>query len=100
METNSIFTNAIHDAFGGGAGFSSNIAVCGPMLFPLAQFKGKNLKMTASPADTMVSKTKNADALLARVAGTAASCEVTSVSGDHGDPSAFIPADVVSQIDQ
>lgn len=58
-------------------------------------FTGKRLRFTASSSDTVVSKTDNADAMSTLVAGEATEYAVVTHTGDHGDPSAFIPSDVV-----
>ncbi|APW37647.1 hypothetical protein RD110_10960 [Rhodoferax koreense] len=97
MQASSSFTSAINTAFGGAPGFAANVADCDPMQFSTSQYGGKNMRMTASASDTIVSKANNSDLLVTKVTGTAASVVLTTHTGTHGDPSAFIPADVVAQ---
>jgi hypothetical protein len=81
------------------AGFQAATTATDPMLFSLSVFAGKSFRMTASPSDTLVNKTNNSDAFVARVTATATSAVVVAATGNHGDPSHFIPSDIVNFLD-
>ncbi|MDB6021787.1 MAG: hypothetical protein JWQ04_1644 [Pedosphaera sp.] len=100
MFTNSSFTASITTAYTNSTGFSNCLATCDPMQITLANFAGKNVKMTSSYGDTVVDRTNNADKLLARLTGTAASVSITTTTGNHGDPGNFLPSAIVTWLDQ
>lgn len=92
------FQAGLNTAYGSSdqASFTAASVGCDPLQFPLGQFSGKKFRMTASPSDTLVTKADNSDALATRITGTAASVVVVSTTGNHGDPSNFIPSDVIT----
>lgn len=92
------YTATIDTAYGGSSAYTAALPTCNPMQRTTSLFASKNLRMSHSAADTVVSKTTNSDALLTKVTGVAASVVVTATSGDHGNPSSFIPADVVAHM--
>lgn len=96
--TAGLFTAGMRTAYGvsDDPGFAAASVGCDPMLFTLSQFNGKRFRMTASSGDTIVPKADHSDALAARITGNCDSVAVVSVSGDHGDASAFIPSDIIA----
>lgn len=89
-----LFVSSMNTAYSGD--FSSNKTGCDPLLFPIEQYSGKKFRGTGSPGDTLVSTAENLDALVTRITGTALSVSKLTTTGDHGDPSNFIPSDMIS----
>jgi hypothetical protein len=98
MWRHATFTNAVTGSYGitDAASFVTLTAGYDPAGFSSGAFAGKHLKIAASPADTSVDKTLNADALSNRVASASAYFAITNVAGAaHGASALIIPADIV-----
>lgn len=80
-------------AFGGQSSYDANKNDCNPLAFSNANFTGKKLRCSASYGDTLVSRTMNADLLVAKLPTLV---QVDAHTGNHGDPSAFLPSTIVA----
>lgn len=90
------FAAAIRTAHGiapDGSDYAAKTAGRDPMLFDPAALGTVPLRAWASPADTVVAKAANADALATRFATTNRAVPVVACLGDHGHPSHFRPQD-------
>jgi hypothetical protein len=94
MYSNSIFTAQIETAysFSGSANYAAATAGSDPITLATNGFGAKNIRMIASPADTIVSYTNNSMAFTNKVRWAV----LTNSVGDHGDASNFNPPDMIN----
>jgi pimeloyl-ACP methyl ester carboxylesterase len=83
----------------GGADYAAKTAGSDPMLLPTSRFAGLPMYVIASPADTVVAKSSNTDALVTRLTGVT-SISTTTASGEHNDASQYPAAKIVAFFDQ
>lgn len=79
-----------------GSDYAAKTAGHDPALMPGSAFRGLPVRFYASPGDTVVAKTLNADVLAAKIAPYAAEATVITTTGDHGDGSNYQPDDVLT----
>lgn len=97
------FAASIRSAYGiaaDGSDYAAKTAGNDPALLDPAMFRGVRMRLYASAADTVVSKTTNSDAFAAAVADYAPEASVVACSGEHGDASHFQPSDYVAFFDR
>ena len=81
-----------------GSDYDARTAGYDPALRPAADLQGVPLFVTASPQDTLVPQSAHTEALLRTLEGTG-QAQYVQASGDHADPSHFVPADLVAFLD-
>jgi hypothetical protein len=94
-----LFTGQIKTAYGvaaDGADYATKTAGWDPVLRPATDYAGLRMRFYASPSDTVVEKAYHTDPLVTLVTGQATECAVQACVGDHGDPSHFQAADLVT----
>jgi len=79
---------------GDGSDYASKTSGYDPLLKSAALYSRLPMRFWASPADTVVNKTSNSDAMSGQLSGSLAEADVVLCSGDHGDPTHFRPQDV------
>jgi hypothetical protein len=92
------YRTAIRTAYGvalNGADYATRTAGHDPTLFHPAVFSGLPMRFYASPDDAVVREAANSRMLAGRVAGHALEAEVVPHVGEHGDPTAYKPRDLV-----
>jgi hypothetical protein len=85
---------AIRTAYGiaaDGSDYAAKTAGHDPALLLASAYDYHRLVSWASSGDTLVPKSTNTDALATLVSGHASMMAVYAVTGDHGDPSHFVP---------
>lgn len=70
-----------------------------PLFIPAVGYKHIPMRIYASPGDTVIPKADATDLLQALVTGTARSNVTVVCSGQHGDPSHFVPSEYVAFFD-
>lgn len=92
------FQTAIDAAYDipGGGDYATQTAGHDPVLISSSEYAGKRLRFTASYSDGLIDRTENSDAMSTHVSGDATEYEVVTHTGVHGDPSAFLPSDIVA----
>ena len=95
--TSGAFSTALNTAHGvTGSGiytYANQTNGMDPVLKPASAYRDVPMRFYASAGDTVVVKATNTDALVSTVSGSRIECDVVVCTGDHGDPSHFIPAD-------
>jgi hypothetical protein len=86
--------NAAYNIPGGGS-YATQTAGHDPILRPVNEYAGKRFRFTASPEDTLVLKSTNADAFSAYISSVALEYEVLTIHGEHGVEHGMTPAEVV-----
>jgi hypothetical protein len=95
--TSTVYPNAVKTAYGFSDSSQYAVATAGhdPVLLDPVLFTGKKIRLVASPSDTNIVKSQNTD-LVFSLFGSTATVTVLPATGNHGDPSHFVPADVVN----
>jgi hypothetical protein len=100
MYGNASYTTAIQTAYGipGTGTYATQTAGHDPVLFTSAQLQRFTMpvRFTHSYADTVVPRAQHTDIFQPLIAPYAPESGIITSTGDHGDPSNFIPSDVVS----
>jgi hypothetical protein len=71
-----------------------------PMRADPGRFAGLAMRFYASREDTIVPASLHSEMLMRRLDGRASEAVLVPHIGQHGDPTAFLPADVVSFFDR
>jgi len=81
-----------------GAAFAAAVTSSGlnPVVATLSTYSGKKVRCTGSPSDTTVITASQTDALITYITGTATIASKLTTTGAHGDPSNYVPADLMS----
>lgn len=95
MKNNAAYGGGVTTAYGGQAGYDVAKANTDPMLIPATLFAGKKMRAIASSGDTVVPRAQHSDLFKTRIAGVV-TLTVDTHTGDHGDTTAFQPAQVVA----
>lgn len=100
---NVTFTADVRTAYGiagDDSDYATKTAGHDPVLLSASLYGGLRMRFYASPDDVVVPKVDNSDVMSALVAGKAAENTIVVCSGDHGDPSHFQSADLISFLDR
>lgn len=95
-EYDGAYNSAIQFAYGlasDGSDYNTKTAGHDPALLSGSAFHGIPMRFYASPSDTNVPKTSNADVIYAKVSGNANTSNI-AVTGGHTDPSGFPATDI------
>jgi fermentation-respiration switch protein FrsA (DUF1100 family) len=98
MYTNSVFAPTIQSAYGFNSPQRYSTATAGfdPLLTPAHTFAGFPILIWSSYSDHAVSRSKNEDLFSAAINAAGGSVTLRTSQGDHGDPSNFDAAAVIS----
>jgi len=97
------FSGVLYPAYGippDGTGYAEKTAGHDPNLIPGSAFRGVPMRFYASPDDTAVRANLNSTLFAAKFDGKANEHGIVVCSGPHGDPSHFIPADLIAFFDR
>lgn len=97
MRLNASYQTSVITAYGNQAGYDAYKVNSDPMLMDINLFSGKNLRASASASDTVVPRDQHSDLFKTRIASVT-NYVIDTHTGNHGNTSAFVPANILSHL--